>query len=267
MPFISDHAPMSLTLTVNQGSRKTPFKFFNVWTEHERFLTDIQQVWPKESTGRGSKNITTNCSDELLLEEKRLVQNLEKRDMIEEGALKQKARAKWIKLGDSNIKYFSAVMKERSQRNQILELNSINGSRLTDPENIKREIVEFYKSLMGTAAQSLPAIDKRVMHKGSKLNQQERIDLSLPIIKDEITEAVLKFFATGKLFRAINCTAITLVSKVNKPKSVKEFRPIACCTVVYKMISKILASRMQGIISTIINEAQGLYLGERLQIT
>nr|XP_016449430.1 PREDICTED: uncharacterized protein LOC107774419 [Nicotiana tabacum] len=45
MPFISDDAPMSLTFNDNQRSRKTPFNFFNVWADHERFLTDVQQIW------------------------------------------------------------------------------------------------------------------------------------------------------------------------------------------------------------------------------
>ncbi|XP_075080185.1 uncharacterized protein LOC142165724 [Nicotiana tabacum] len=167
--------------------------------------------------------------------------------MIEEGALEKKARAKWIQLGDSNTKYFSTVMKERSQRKQILELHSITGNRITDSKGIKREIVEFYKSLMGAAAQSFPAIDKMVFHKCPKFNQQQRIKLckdvtpeeiyeglysigddkapgvdrynacffkkAWPIIKDKVTEVVLEFFTTGKLYRAINCTAITLVPK------------------------------------------------------
>nr|XP_009618233.1 uncharacterized protein LOC104110438 [Nicotiana tomentosiformis] len=138
-------------------------------------------------------------------------------------------------------------MKERSQRKQILELHSITDNRITDSKGIKREIVEFYKSLMGTAAQSFPAIDKMVLHKCPKFNQQQRIELckdvtpeeiyeglysigddkapgvdrynacffkkAWPIIKDKVTEVVLEFFTTGKLYRAINCTAITLVPK------------------------------------------------------
>lgn len=58
------------------------------------------------------------------------------------------------------------------------------------------------------------------------------------------------------MYKAVNCTAITLVPKVRKPKTVREFRPIACCTVLYKLISKILATRIQKVIGTVINEAQ-----------
>lgn len=125
---------MSLSLTVKQGNRKTPFKFFNVWAEHESFLSSVQQIWQQRIHSKNMQNIwlklkilrpvlrklnvkefkfirqkikkaiidldrvqmsiTTNCSDELLLEEKGLIQNLEKWDLIEEGTLKQKARVR-----------------------------------------------------------------------------------------------------------------------------------------------------------------------------
>lgn len=53
-----------------------------------------------------------------------------------------------------------------------------------------------------------------------------------PAVKGDIYDAVKEFFATK------NCTTITLVPKVQNPSYVKEYRPIACCTLVYKWISK-----------------------------
>lgn len=62
------------------------------------------------------KKITAACNNSLLEEERNILQNLEKWSFIEESALKQKARAKWISLEDSNTNYFAAIMKERSQK-------------------------------------------------------------------------------------------------------------------------------------------------------
>lgn len=95
--------------------------------------------------------------------------------------LKQKSRAKWIKLGDSNTKYFSAILKERNQRKQVKELTSLDGKNLNDAEMIKYGIMEFYKSLMGSAAQNLPAINKGIMKQGSTLSQQQRMQLCAEI--------------------------------------------------------------------------------------
>lgn len=106
--------------------------------------------------------------------------------MQEEGALKQKGRAKWIKLGDSNTRYFIAVIKERTHRKQIQEPQSFAGCRLTDPETIKVEIVDFYKTLMKTVAHSLPTIDKLVMQKRPSLSQQQRMFLCNDVTEKEI---------------------------------------------------------------------------------
>ena len=38
----------------------------------------------------------------------------------------------------------------------------------------------------------------------------------------------------------MNFTTLTLVPKVPNPTYVKEFRRIACCTTVYKLIAKVL---------------------------
>ena len=89
--------------------------------------------------------------------------------MIEESALRQKARAKWIKLGDANNKYFSSVIKERTYKKHIRSLMSIEGRMLYEPQEIQAEFVLFYKSLMGTAIDKLPAINILVMRSGSVL--------------------------------------------------------------------------------------------------
>lgn len=65
------------------------------------------------------KQLTSKCTDNLVEQEKNTIQILEKWTMIEENIMKQKSRAKWIQLGDSNTKYFLAVVKERSQRKTI----------------------------------------------------------------------------------------------------------------------------------------------------
>lgn len=50
-----------------------------------------------------------------------------------------------------------------------------------------------------------------------------------------------------------NCTVITLVPKVPHATRVKEFRSILCFTVVYKIVAKILAVRLQRVIPGIVS--------------
>lgn len=53
---------------------------------------------------------------------------------------------------------------------------------------------------------------------------------------------------------------ITLVPKMDNPKGLQDFRPISLCNVQYKIISKILASRLRPIMAKIISEAQGAFI-------
>lgn len=83
------------------------------------------------------------------------------------------------------------------------------------------------------------------------------------IIQHDVGAAVKDFFVTGKMFKAANCATITLIPKVDKPETVKDFRPIACCTILYKLISKILANGLKKVMSSIICEAQAGFIPGR----
>lgn len=84
------------------------------------------------------------------------------------------------------------------------------------------------------------------------------------MIGEEVTHAVLQFFETTEIYRAINCTVITLIPKIKNPSYVKEFRPISCCTILYKVISNILTTRMQEVMDAIIDNSQSAFVPGRL---
>lgn len=136
------------------------------------------------------EKINLHCTDALIEKVKILIQELDKWSLIEESIMKQKSRAKWIKLGDANTKYFSAVVKERSKRKEISEIITEDSRRLTDSEAIREEFVKYYKSLMGSTTKSLHAISKVIMKRGPILNQQQRVDMCAPITEMEIVQAL-----------------------------------------------------------------------------
>lgn len=69
-----------------------------------------------------------------------------------------------------------------------------------------------------------------------------------PIIKDDVVKAVLNIFKSGKILSQINATNITLVPQVSCSNFVGDYRPISCCNVVHKMISKLLTSRLNEVL-------------------
>nr|GEY26818.1 hypothetical protein [Tanacetum cinerariifolium] len=78
------------------------------------------------------------------------------------------------------------------------------------------------------------------------------------VIGDEVCNAVLDSFANGKLLKEVNATIIALVPKTQTPRSVAEFRPIACYNILYKCITKIISNRIK------VMEAFSLMLKKRL---
>ena len=66
-----------------------------------------------------------------------------------------------------------------------------------------------------------------------------------------------------KILSSINSTNLALIPKVDNPSSVTQFRPIACCNVIYKSISRILASRLKIVLQEIISTNQAAFLPGR----
>lgn len=57
--------------------------------------------------------------------------------------------------------------------------------------------------------------------------------------------AVQSFFKKGFLPKGINSTILALIPKKDETARMGDYRPISCCNVLYKVISKILANRIK----------------------
>lgn len=62
----------------------------------------------------------------------------------------------------------------------------------------------------------------------------------------------------------INDTIIALITKVNKPEKMEQFRPISFCNVTYKIISKCMCERLKKSMGTVISETQSAFVSNRL---
>lgn len=63
--------------------------------------------------------------------------------------------------------------------------------------------------------------------------------------------------------KAWNSITITLIPKVPASAQVKDYRPIACCTILYKIIARILTNRLKKVIDMIIGRSQSTFIEGR----
>ena len=68
------------------------------------------------------------------------------------------------------------------------------------------------------------------------------------------------------MLKQINHSVISLIPKSARASTPKDFRPISCCDVIYKVISKLLADCLSIAFRDIINPMQNAFLGGRAMI-
>ena len=68
------------------------------------------------------------------------------------------------------------------------------------------------------------------------------------IVGIDVVAAVLDFMHSGTMPFEINYTHIVLIPKVKSPENLFDYRPISLCTVIYKIISKVLTNRLKIIL-------------------
>ncbi|CAL1393362.1 unnamed protein product [Linum trigynum] len=65
------------------------------------------------------------------------------------------------------------------------------------------------------------------------------------------------------MLRSFNHTWLTLIPKVDQVESMRQLRPISLCQFIYKVISKIMAEQLAGILPIIVSDGQNAFIRER----
>ncbi|XP_060210676.1 uncharacterized protein LOC132637634 [Lycium barbarum] len=233
-------------------------------------------------------SLSVQPMNQALIDQERItLMEIAKWSKVEELALRQKSRAIWIKCGDSNTKYFHAQYNIRASRNTINFVYNDIGTKVTDPTQVEAEFISFFTKLMGTDTVVMPYPNSEIIRKGPCHSHQQKCDLiravseveildtikGMPsdkspgidgypieffnrnwdVVKGDVLGAVAEFFQSGKMPKSFSGTAVTLIPKISNPTLVKDYRPIACCTTFYKIITKVLTNRIKTVIADILS--------------
>ncbi|KAL2248029.1 UNVERIFIED_CONTAM: hypothetical protein Sindi_2655200 [Sesamum indicum] len=203
-----------------------------------------------------------------------------------------------LKGGDQCSRVFFRKIAQRRSSRRIFQINDDQGSTHTNPEEVINEFVTYYKNLLG-GDRRRTGIDIRFLRPWARhiLSNEESTALLLPftpadvkqavfditedkasgpdgyssgffkvawpIVGHEVTSAILDFFSPGLLLKQINTTLLVLIPKVHSPMTVSDFRPIACCNVLYKIIAKLIVQRLSVIMDKLISPCQATFLPGR----
>ncbi|XP_057951715.1 uncharacterized protein LOC131146240 [Malania oleifera] len=86
------------------------------------------------------------------------------------------------------------------------------------------------------------------------------------MVGKDVSLAIKEFFESRKLLKQLNHTVIALIPKSNHVVIVQEYRPIACCNVIYKTIAKILAERIKPCLEELVCLAQSAFVKQKSMI-
>ena len=82
-------------------------------------------------------------------------------------------------------------------------------------------------------------------------------------IKVDLVPTIQSFFSFGFMLKSVNHTVILLIPKILNPTCLKSYRPISLCSVMYKIISKIIANKLKSVLDKCISKTQSAFIPDR----
>ncbi|XP_056695114.1 uncharacterized protein [Spinacia oleracea] len=216
----------------------------------KNFQKDNNIIWDDiiENCDKSQKQIKM---DEDMKQAKEIREDGLRSALIKLDYWRQRAKGKWVALGDSNTAFFFRCAKQRKTRNEIRLLQDNNGNWTSEPEVIKNSICDHFRNLFKVDEEGVPLVAfpdeiKRLIPKlseskirnlnydisegefkqaifqmgGLKAPRPDGIPAMFDkkewdIVGKEVTQAVLPFFKTGYLLKEWNRTLITLIPKTD----------------------------------------------------
>lgn len=151
----------------------------------------------------------------------------------------------------------------RKAKSSILKIHH-KGNTFDSQQGIKQAAVDYFFELYDSLSEKKPQLNPL----GFKCLGPDDFNfkfyrLAWDFIAQDILDIVLSFFRTGRLPKGINTTYVTLLSKTVEPIEFKDFRPISMIHGIYKIIAKILASRLKTVMQDIISINQSTFIADR----
>lgn len=198
---------------------------------------------------------------------------------------KQRGEIRWVKEGDAGTRFFHAHATIRHVKNTISSLKDSNGNIQQTHEKAallwtsfkeRLGVTEFNQMLFNLRNLLQPVEGLHVLEEDFSREEIDDIIAKLPNNKspgpDGFNNECIKgcwpldaedFYCLCRAFnngevclRSINGSHITLIPKKDGPQIVSDYRPISLLNTSLKLLTKLLANRLQGVIKSLIHKNQ-----------
>ena len=214
----------------------------------------------------------------------------------EEEFWRQRAAETWLLKGDNNTEFFHRIANGRKRKKTIFSLRN-NADIIQGTPDLLNHATNFYKNLFGPTTIPAFKMDDNVWEFGEKLSDEdkEEIDKSFSeeeiktaieqmeknkapgqdgfpiefyqacwsIIKDDLLRVFDDFHSHMIVLSSINYGIITLIPKTEDADIIQKFRPICLLQVLFKIITKVMTNRMEGVVQKIIHPCQSAFIKGR----
>ncbi|XP_062103902.1 uncharacterized protein LOC133815024 [Humulus lupulus] len=286
-----DHSPCLVIFSSEFETRK-PFRYFNFWSSYTDFFDKLSVSWNEEVTGtlmyclinklkklRGvlAKINKDGKGDVFVQDAKKYHKLMEIQGKIKETPgntqlmneeiscrveyqhahqnmiqfLKQKVKMEWLNQGDENTKVFHRCIRTRRIQNSLHSIWDMKGQWFDTQEGVTQAFQDYYTELLGSVSVGRKSVLDKVVQARKLVSVQQAKFLLKMYTKDEVKEALFSI-PDEKAPGPDGC-----------PKNGSDYRPIACCNVVYKIATKLICSRLREILPSIISENQSGFVQGR----
>ena len=203
----------------------------------------------------------------------------------------------WLNFGDENTRLFFAKSKQQKMATYLYSLKDASGTSVDGFDAVGQVMLNYYKQLLGSQPAGRSRIDMEVIGHGAILTKEQQLTLCKDFLDSDIRttifsisnvkspgpdgfscgffkttwaitaplicSAIEQFFRTGDLPSRVSGTKLILLPKTPQPQTASDFRPLSCCNVLYKCITKLLCQRLKDILPDIIHPSQGAFVRGR----
>ncbi|GKB48717.1 RNA-directed DNA polymerase, eukaryota, reverse transcriptase zinc-binding domain protein, partial [Tanacetum coccineum] len=278
LPFlVSDHSPAIINFPDGLARKKKSFRFINYIADKSEFMDIVKEVVviKQQLKEAQSRYEADPFNKDKRFEAVDLFQKYSDAAEDELNLLHQTAKVKWVesicnengvrfegaKVAEQFVNHFENFLGKSGSVKQLNLLGNIVNLKLSE-EDASRMIIEVSDEEIKAAMFDIDGYKAA----GPDGFTSCFFKKSWHLVSKDICLAIKEFLANRKILGEINATIIALVPKVDTPDKVTDFRPIACCNVLYKCISKILSNRIKDGLSKVVSLNHSAFiLGRHIQ--